>query len=235
VTLPELIHGLGDVLTTDDGAHLPFAAHHTNAINHAEALWNPGLQQQVLGVLASIRPSTASVASYGSTIKMSHVLTANTLHSHSINYGHPSSSGQQQVTAFAGYDDNDLWRVKGPVGQPRTGQPVQHGDTLRMEHVLTQRNLHSHPGIPSPVTGQQEVTCFNTDGVNDSNDNWRIEIEGGGAWESGKRVRLIHSNTNSALHSHGGFSHPQWTMGQQEVTGYPARDDNDWWSLYEIR
>lgn len=233
--LPEFVQGLGDVLTADEGARLPFATHHTNAINHGEALWDPGIQQQVLGVLASIRPSRGSVASYGRIIKMSHVLTANTLHSHSINYGQPGTSGQQQVTAFGGYDDNDLWRVKGPVDQPRSGQPVQHGDTLRLEHVLTQRNLHSHPGFPSPVTGQQEVTCFNTDGVNDSNDNWRIEIEGGGVWEFGKRVRLIHINTNRALHSHAGFFHPQWTMGQQEVTGYAARDDNDWWGLFEIR
>jgi dolichyl-phosphate-mannose--protein O-mannosyl transferase len=139
------------------------------------------------------------------------------------------------VTAFSGYDDNDLWRVLGPVGQPRSGQTVQHGDTLRLEHVLTGPMLHSHPGFPSPVTGQQEVTCFNTSTVGDSNDNWRIEIEGGGDWELGKRVKLTHCNTNVALHSQPGYSHPQWTMGQQEVTGYAGRDDNDWWSLYEIR
>ncbi|HWO00896.1 MAG TPA: MIR domain-containing protein, partial [Blastocatellia bacterium] len=235
VTIPEVSQGLGDVLTADERARLPFAIHRTNPINHAEALWDPGLQQQVLGVLAAIRPSTSSVASYGRIFKMSHVLTANTLHSHPFNYGHAGTSGQQQVTAYSGYDDNDLWRVLGPVGQPRSGQLVQNGDTLRLEHVLTGRMLHSHPGFPSPVTGQQEVTCFNNNSVGDSNDNWRIEIEGGGAWEIGKRVRLIHSNTNAALHSHAGFSHPQWTMGQQEVTGFAGRDDNDWWSLFEIR
>lgn len=233
--LPEFVHGMGDVLTADEGARLPFATHHTNAINHGEALWDPNLQQQVLGVLAGIRPSRTSIASYGRTIKVSHLLTANTLHSHAINYGHPGTSGQQQVTAFPGYDDNDLWRVLGPAGDPRSGQPVQHGQVLRLEHVLTQRNLHSHPGIPSPVTGQQEVTCFGSNGTSDSNDHWRIEIEGGGNWEFGKRARLIHINTNRALHSHAGFSHPQWTMGQQEVTGFPARDDNDWWSLFEVR
>ena len=237
VALPELMHGFGDVLTTDDGAHLPFAPHHTNPINHAEALWDPGLQQQVLAVLAGIRPSAAVVAGYGSIVRMNHVLTGNTLHSHAINYGHPGTSGQQQVTAFAGYDDNDLWRVKGPDGQPdnyRAGQPVQHGDIVRLEHQGTRRNLHSHAGFPSPVTGQQEVTGFGSNGVGDSNDNWRMEIEGGGSWTSGKRVRLIHINTNCGLHSHPGFSHPQWTMGQQEVTGFPRRDDNDWWRLFEI-
>ena len=234
-TIQEVSQGFGDVLTADERTRLPFATHRTNPINHAEALWDPGLQQQVLGVLAAIRPSTSSVASYGRIFKMGHVLTANTLHSHPFNYGQPGTSGQQQVTAYSGYDDNDLWRVLGPNGQPRSGQPVQHGEMLRLEHVLTGRMLHSHPGFPSPVTGQQEVTCFNTNAVNASNDNWRIEIEGGGAWELGKRVKLIHGNTNVALHSHPGVSHPQWTMGQQEVTGYAGRDDNDWWSLFEIR
>jgi dolichyl-phosphate-mannose--protein O-mannosyl transferase len=46
-------------------------------------------------------------------------------------------------------------------------------------------------------------------------------------------VRLIHVLTDHVLHSHGGFSHPEWTLGQQEVTCYPWRDDNDWWLLLE--
>jgi hypothetical protein len=177
-------------------------------------------------------------ARYRNIIKMRHLLTTNTLHSHALNYGHPGTSGQQQVTAFAGSDDNDLWRVKGPDGQSdnfKEGEPVQHGDAIRLEHVLTGRNLHSHGGFPSPVTGQQEVTCYGNNGIGDANDNWRIEIEGGGTWDSGKRLRLIHVLTNHALHSHRGFSHPQWTAGQQEVTGFAGRDDNDWWSLFEIR
>jgi hypothetical protein len=187
-------------------------------------------------------PSVASmvrlnqIVRYRNIIKMRHLLTTNTLHSHALNYGHPGTSGQQQVTAFAGSDDNDLWRVKGPDGQPanfKEGEPVQHGDTIRLEHVLTGRNLHSHGGFPSPVTSQQEVTCYGDNGIGDANDNWRIEIEGGGTWDSGKRLKLIHVLTNHALHSHSGFSHPQWTAGQQEVTGFSGRDDNDLWCLFE--
>jgi LysM repeat protein len=175
------------------------------------------------------------VARYGSAIKLRHLLTGRTLHSHPHNYGHQGTSGQQQVTAFGGADDNDFWRVKGADGQPedsRAGQPVQDGDIVRLEHVLTRRNLHSHGGIPSPVTGQQEVTCFGENGIGDGNDNWRVEIEGGGTWDAGKRMRLIHVGTDHALHSHEGFSHSDWTMGQQEVTGFLQRDDNDWWSLF---
>src|SRR6266545_741422 len=99
---------------------------------------------------------------YGGVMKLQHVLTHRILHSHAFNYGHNGSSGQQQVTAFEGYDDNDLWRVKEPHGQPedhKLGQPVAHADLIRLEHTSTNRNLHSHAGFPSPVTRQQEVTC----------------------------------------------------------------------------
>jgi hypothetical protein len=54
-TLPnvidELSNGLGDLLTADARGRLPFATHQTNAINHAEALWDPTLQAQVLRIL----------------------------------------------------------------------------------------------------------------------------------------------------------------------------------------
>ncbi len=196
--------------------------------------WNYTVRYRV----TQLTPGTpGAIATYGNKVKLRHLATARTLHSHPLNYGHPRTSGQQQVTAYEGADDNDLWIVKGAHGQPdnhRAGQPVQNGDIIRLQHVLTGRNLHSHGGIPSPVTGQQEVTCFGDNGFGDDNDNWRVEIEGGGAWDTNRRMRLIHVNTNHALHSHFGFSHPNWTASQQEVTGFPARDDNDWWSLFEI-
>lgn len=177
-------------------------------------------------------------AVYGATIRLNHLLTGGGLYSHPHNYGHPGSSGQQQITAYGGTDDNDYWRLKGAHGSPngfRAGQPIGHGEVIRLEHVATTRNLHSHAGVPSPVTGQQEVTCFGQNGSGDENDNWRVEVEGGGPWTFGKRVRLIHLPTDHALHSHAGHSHQQWTMGQQEATCYSGRDDNDWWYLTEIQ
>ncbi|MBE2208467.1 MAG: hypothetical protein IAE84_12825 [Saprospiraceae bacterium] len=177
----------------------------------------------------------AKAQNYGDIVKIKHVLTNAHLHSHAINYGHPQSSGQQQVTAFGGADDNDYWVIKPEHGNNNRSGSVRHGDVIRLEHYLTRRNLHSHAGIPSPVTGQQEVTCFGENGNGDSNDNWRIEIDGGGTWAANRRIRLIHINTNHALHSHAGHAHPQWTAGQQEVTGFGGRDDNDWWVLTEIK
>lgn len=183
-------------------------------------------------------PLAATPVRYGATVKLRHAVTGNALHSHLLVYGHPGTSGQQQVTCYAGNDDNDLWRMKGPDGQPddfRFGQRAQHGDVIRLEHVLTTRNLHSHNGFPSPVTGQQEVTCFGESSIGDGNDNWRVEIDGGGQWNAERQVRLIHIGTDHALHSHAGFSHPVWTVGQQEVTGFPGRDINDLWSASDFR
>lgn len=172
---------------------------------------------------------------YGAVVKIKHVLTNTHLHSHAINYGHPQSSGQQQVTGFGGADDNDYWIIKSEHGNNSRSGNIRHGDVIRLEHYLTHRNLHSHASIPSPVTSQQEVTCFGENGTGDSNDNWRIEIDGGGTWSLNTRIRLIHVNTNHALHSHSGFYHPDWTANQQEVTGFGGRDDNDLWTMTEIK
>jgi C1A family cysteine protease len=186
----------------------------------------------------TVVPRIQTPVRYGATLKLRHASTGCSLHSHPVNYGHPASSGQQQVTCFAGADDNDLWRIKGPDGQPpnyRSGEPIQHGDVVRLEHVVTRRNLHSHTGFPSPVTGQQEITGFGDSGIGDGNDDWRVEVDGGGRWDAGKTVRLIHVPTDVALHSHSGWSHPVWTMGQQEVTGYAGRDYNDLWFASDFR
>jgi C1A family cysteine protease len=185
-----------------------------------------------------VAPVAGTSVRYGATVKLRHAVTGCSLHSHPFSYGHPGSSGQQQVTCFAGADENDFWQVKGPDGQPvnyRSGQPVQNGDIIRLTHVPTGRNLHSHTGFPSPVTGQQEVSCYGESGTGDSNDNWRVEVDDGGQWDAGNHVRLIHAATDHALHSHGGFLHPEWTMGQQEVTGFPGRDENDLWLVSDLR
>jgi pimeloyl-ACP methyl ester carboxylesterase len=49
--IDELSDGRGDLLTADRRTRLPFATHQTNPINHAEALWDPTLQAQVLRIL----------------------------------------------------------------------------------------------------------------------------------------------------------------------------------------
>jgi hypothetical protein len=60
-TTPELAPGAGDVLVSNASAHLPFSATRTaNPLNHAEALWDPTLQSQVIAILSRLRTPTAS-------------------------------------------------------------------------------------------------------------------------------------------------------------------------------
>jgi dolichyl-phosphate-mannose--protein O-mannosyl transferase len=159
----------------------------------------------------------------GDYARIRHVETGANLHSHPINYSHPGTSGQQQVTAFLDRDLNDVWVIR-----DCRSHPVKHGDVFRLQHHLTGMYLHSHPNIPAPLTtSQQEVTGWQG---KDSNDMWRVEVEGGGLWLPGKRFRLIHVETRAALHSHrvAGDPIPQ---NQYEVTAFAERDNNDLWTF----
>jgi hypothetical protein len=54
--VPEVVGGRGDGLVLDARAHLPFSATRTtNPLNHAEALWDPTLQAQVVAILSGLR------------------------------------------------------------------------------------------------------------------------------------------------------------------------------------
>jgi dolichyl-phosphate-mannose--protein O-mannosyl transferase len=93
------------------------------------------------------------------------------------------------VTGFHHRDNNDGWRVRVPNGARETEEqrPLRNGDLLRLTHVATGRNLHSHSGIRSPVSGQQEVTAFGERGAGDVNCDWRIEVAGNGPLRYGER------------------------------------------------
>ena len=174
---------------------------------------------------------------YRDVIKLIHKQTGSSLHSHNITCSHNNSSRQQQVTAFAGADPNDYWIVKKAHGCGEfegKGSPVTNRDIIRLEHRSTRKNLHSHKSVPSPLTGQQEVTAYGIDGIGDENDNWRIDVENGGKWRENVAIRLIHVRSGCALHSHAGHSHPQFTAGQQEVACYSDRDANDIWFAIKV-
>lgn len=59
----------------------------------------------------------------------------------------------------------------------RTGEPLKCGDMLRLEHMNTGRNLHSHSAFDSPVSRRQEVSAYGDQGYGDGGDNWFIECD----------------------------------------------------------
>jgi len=175
---------------------------------------------------------------FGDTIKLMHLNTKAALHSHDLKYSHPNTSYQQQVTAFKHNNRDDFWKLKAShnLGDyTNLGKPLEYGEKIRLEHVPTRRNLHSHGNHTSPVTKQQEVTCAGENGICDFNDDWVVErpagAVGGGYVNFGETVRLRHNATGAYLHSHNQNFHVQPGNIQQEVTCFRNNDTNDNWSF----
>jgi dolichyl-phosphate-mannose--protein O-mannosyl transferase len=174
-----------------------------------------------------------NMVNYQDTIKIKHVQTGNVLHSHKLNYRHNGGSGQQQVTCYHGRDSNDFFKIVGIQGY-ETG-PVPCGMPVNIVHVGTGLYLHSHHGLPSPSTGQQEVTCYH--GI-DQNNHWVIAPVGfnQGPLQAGSVIQITHKATGKRLHSHPN----KFDLGngdqQQEVTCHGASNDaNDNWRISEIQ
>jgi hypothetical protein len=172
---------------------------------------------------------------YGMILRLRHQRTGRLLKSWDKRYPPPSISNQQVVAATNDESDSGThWRVKGPDGTPddfEKGKSVTHGRVIRLEHVNTRANLHSHRFEDGHLAfftrdgGHQEVSCAGSLGKADDNDNWRVEVEGGGDWVANAVVRLVHVNTTRPLHSHNN-SVPALD-GLQEITAYMNRDEND--------
>jgi dolichyl-phosphate-mannose--protein O-mannosyl transferase len=92
-----------------------------------------------------------------------------------MNWG--SGSFGQIMTSITNHNDYDiLFQLKegNNLEMMETGTPLKCDDVIRLEHVNTQKNLHSHI-FPSYITDSQEVTAFGNNGFGDNNDNWKVE------------------------------------------------------------
>ena len=144
--------------------------------------------------VAAAEPDTSKVTC-GSSVKLTHANFKAKLHSHEIAYG--SGSGQQSVTGFREVNDgNSYWTVKAALGGTCVaGEPLASGATIRLQHVNTRKWLHLHLH-QSPLSGNQEVSCFGDDETSNVDDNWRVETQGGDVeWLRDRKVRLVHVST----------------------------------------
>ncbi|GAB2284962.1 Stromal cell-derived factor 2-like protein [Dionaea muscipula] len=177
---------------------------------------------------ASAAPSETIEITYGTVLKLMHEKTKFRLHSHEVPYG--SGSGQQSVTGFPDVDDsNSYWVVKPqPEASAKQGDRIESGAIIRLQHMRTRKWLHSHL-YASPISGNQEVSCFGSDSETDTGDLWRLMIEGTGkTWSKDQRIRLQHVDTGVYLHSHN-KKYSRIAGGQQEVCGLKdKRADNIW-------
>ena len=111
---------------------------------------------------------------YGSSLRIQNVITKYHLSSFGMNWS--TGSGLQIVTAVQSDKDlNSLFTIKEGDTYPMkiNGDPVLCGEVIRLEHIITGKNLHSHD-FKSFVTNSQEACAFGEDGNGDVNDNYRI-------------------------------------------------------------
>jgi dolichyl-phosphate-mannose--protein O-mannosyl transferase len=116
------------------------------------------------------------------------------------------------------------------------GVPVQCGDQVRLEHIGTGKNLHSHL-FRAPLTGNQEVSGFGEGGKGDTGDNWRIACEAGETyWRRGVPMQLVHVDTSKYLYSTEAAKFTAQNcgqgcpiMGQNEVSASGKKDSKARW------
>lgn len=106
-------------------------------------------------------------------ISLKHIITGRFLASNGETYN--SGSFQQKVFTADYVNEESTWIVLPPVvTEEEPGYEVGWDDPVRLKHVPTRANLHSHE-ISSPVSGQQEVSCFGNDENTDDNDVWKVQ------------------------------------------------------------
>ncbi|RUS88909.1 hypothetical protein EGW08_003348 [Elysia chlorotica] len=166
----------------------------------------------------------------GSALKIINTANGVRLHSHDVKYG--SGSGQQSVTGVDSSDDhNSYWQVRGKTGAVCTrGNPVKCGQTIRLTHVATMKNLHTHH-FQSPLSHNLEVSAFGDNGEGDEGDNWMI-VCSDKYWSRSQRVRIKHITTDHYLHVTGDtYGRP--IHGQREISAYPNLNDLNYWQAAE--
>uniref|UniRef100_A0A8C6U1B7 Stromal cell-derived factor 2-like 1 n=1 Tax=Neogobius melanostomus TaxID=47308 RepID=A0A8C6U1B7_9GOBI len=179
---------------------------------------------------AEARDSDSSLVTCGSLVKLLNTRHNVRLHSHDVKYG--SGSGQQSVTGVDAADDaNSYWQIRGQPGRPcARGVPIKCGQQIRITHMKTGRNLHSHR-FSSPLSNHQEVSAFGERGEGDDLDVWAVQCDGV-SWERDESVTFKHVGTDVFLSITGEqYGHP--IRGQREVHGSSAQSAHSHWRTME--
>jgi dolichyl-phosphate-mannose--protein O-mannosyl transferase len=164
--------------------------------------------------------NNSTAVTCGSVIKIQHASTDYYLHSAAKVSINSRGSGQQLVTFVSDSisKQNTFWWLRPahhtlenteyPPAKAscQLAEPIQCGTTLiRLTHQVTRKNLHSHAGIESVLSKQQEVTAHGSteasDDGGDGGDNWWVECMDADAdyWIQGAEIRLKHQETGKYL------------------------------------
>jgi len=139
----------------------------------------------------------------GSLVKLRNQGDGRHVHSLEMNYG--TGSGQQAVLGTtAGDSAESMWIVRNDGTEPcPQGTAIKSGFTFRLQHSMTGKWLHSHLHR-SPLSGNQEVSCYGGGSGNESDggDLWIVEFDGNEWWFQDQPVRIKHRDTGAFLGSH---------------------------------
>ncbi|GFR57381.1 protein O-mannosyl-transferase 2 [Elysia marginata] len=224
-----------------------FFAVHFQVLNHSgngDGFFSSAFQSQLIGNrLYNI--SMPQHIAYGSEITLKQRRTGGAyLHSHSHLYPEDYPPRQQQVTTYSHKDENNMWLIK-PADKEMTEKDyeavnyVHSGDLVRLQHIATGRNLHSHKEMAPMTKHHYQVSGYGHNGSGDANDIWIVEVVGESRGEKiqtvRSKVRFIHYNVGCLLHSHD-KKLPKWGWEQMEVTCQTdARDTTSAWNVEEVR
>ncbi|XP_073812438.1 protein O-mannosyl-transferase 2 isoform X2 [Musca autumnalis] len=210
--------------------------HILNRSGNGDGFYSSEFQSRLVGNSLYNATMPRDVA-FGSIVSIkNHKTGGGYLHSHLHLYPKGVGPQQQQVTSYTHKDENNAWIIK-PHDEEFTEKLklLKHGDLIRLEHVQTRRNLHSHDE-PAPISKtQMQVTGYGENGIGDINDIWKIVIVGGKPNEVVNTVTtkfmLIHFLQGCALSS-SGKQLPKWGFEQQEVIcNSNVRDSNARWNI----
>mmetsp|Transcript_1728 Transcript_1728/g.2784 ORF Transcript_1728/g.2784 Transcript_1728/m.2784 type:complete len:218 (+) Transcript_1728:35-688(+) len=184
----------------------------------------------------------------GSAIKLTHVESGGKYYLMSDERQLNTGSGQQLVTAVQNNKTpNGLWQGREAHGEVvcEAGTPVKCGQMIRLTHVTTGNNLHTH-GIKSPLSNQHEVTGFGQgDGDGDRGDNWKVVCDGAGYfsssaeyWERSTPIMLQSETTSRYLGSSSSVQFTQQNCGRNcpimnhlECFGRNSNDQYTQWKV----
>lgn len=180
-------------------------------------------------LLASVTQATDFVTC-GSVIKLVNRAYSVRLHSHEVTYG--SGSGQQSVTGYRHEtDSNSYWWLRGANDNCSRGDNVMCGQDIVLTHINTMKNLHSHHHR-APLSNNQEVSAYGSDGVGDSMDTWTVVCPGNNPWRRDGAVKLKHKGTEKFLAASGQqFNRP--INGQLEIVAQAKSGGATEWKTAE--
>ncbi|GBP88989.1 Protein O-mannosyl-transferase 2 [Eumeta japonica] len=204
---------------------------------NGDGFYSSGFQARLEGNSLHNASAPRSLA-YGAVITLkNHRTGGGYLHSHHHLYPAGVGARQQQITTYTHKDENNRWLVK-PYNKEESVEKVElirSGDLVRLTHVPTGRNLHSHREKAPLTTKYMQVTGYGEDGIGDANDVWKILISGGKDGDEiltvSSKLVLVHYLQACVLTTTG-KQLPKWGYEQQEVACNPnLRDKNALWNV----